>query len=155
VVRDGALCLIYGCDPTVILQYDFDSRQAREIGRHHPPLALEHLRGGSEALAVPDGWLCLVHEVTVLPGGRRVYLHRFMHLDKDLRISSPSDPFHFISRGIEFCAGLARKPATDRCYASFGVDDAGAFVATFSLAAALALCRPVDTLTVSAHCAPR
>jgi hypothetical protein len=87
VVRDGALCLIYGCDPTVILQYDFDSRQAREIGRHHPPLALDHLRGGSQALAVPDGWLCLVHEVTVLPGGRRVYLHRFMHLDKDLRIS--------------------------------------------------------------------
>ncbi len=155
LVRDGALCFVYGCDPTVILQYDFDTRQAREIGRHHPPLALDHLRGGSQALAVPGGWLCLVHEVTVLPGGRRVYLHRFVHLDKGLRISSLSEPFHFISRGIEFCAGLAHEPGTDRCHISFGVDNARAFVATFSLAAALALCHPVDTLTVSAHRAPR
>lgn len=155
LVRDGALYFVYGCDPTVILQYDFDTRQAREIGRHHPPLALDHLRGGSQALAVPGGWLCLVHEVTVLPGGRRVYLHRFVHLDEGLRISALSEPFHFISRGIEFCAGLVRKPGTDRCHISFGVDDARAFVATFSLAAALALCRPVDTLTVSAHRARR
>jgi hypothetical protein len=155
LVRDGDLRFVYGCDPTVILQYDFESRQAREIGRHSPPLALDHLRGGSQALAVPGGWLFLVHEVAVLPGGRRVYLHRFVHLDEELHISSLSEPFHFISQGIEFCAGLAHEAGTGRCHAGFGVDDARAFVATFPLSAALALCRPADAFEVSVHSAPR
>jgi hypothetical protein len=77
------------------------------------------LRGGSQAVRVPGGWLCIVHDVA-WPSSR-VYLHRFVLLSTDFEIISMTELFHFMHKGIEFCSGLAFDGK--QLVASFGVDD--------------------------------
>ena len=44
-----------------------------------------------------------------------------------------SQPFVFFDKQIEFCAGLARAPDTNKLILSFGVRDAEAWLATVSV----------------------
>jgi tetratricopeptide (TPR) repeat protein len=88
------------------------------------------LRGGSHAVKVPGGWLCIVHDVA-WPGGGRMYLHRFALLTEDLALVSLTDPFVFQTRSVEFCAGLAFDGK--RLVASFGVEDQHALLGIFDL----------------------
>ena len=92
------------------------------------------LRGGSQLIpAKGGGWIGLVHDVSHVP--HRVYLHSFILLDENMRISALSDPFHFEHRGIEFAAGLARDGTS--LVASYGVDDARARLAIFDESAVM------------------
>jgi glycosyltransferase involved in cell wall biosynthesis len=142
LVRGGELLFVYKTDPTVLLGYDPESRQARvrQVGR--PPLRLEALRGGSQAIRVPGGWLYVAHEVVFGEPPRRKYLHRFVLLDEGLRVAAVTDPFTFLGRDIELCAGLARDGESGRLVASFGVDDARACVALLDEKAVLARLGP-------------
>ncbi len=90
------------------------------------------LRGGSQGVRVDDGWIFVVHDVA-FPGSGRVYLHRFVQLDDDLKLVSMSDPFYFERLGIEFCAGLAL--VGDKLVASYSVNDGSARLGIFSLGA--------------------
>jgi glycosyltransferase involved in cell wall biosynthesis len=118
---------LYLCDPTIAIDASRD--RTVEVARHQPPVHLAHLRGGSQLVAHEGGWLCLTHEVSWRPG--RVYLHRFVWFDGELRVRRVSDPFYFVRLGIEFCAGLAHDPGTGEFVASFGVNDASAHLAHF------------------------
>ncbi len=89
------------------------------------------LRGGSQLIAVPGGYLCVVHDVSWPGNNTRVYLHRFVLLSDAYKIISMTDPFYFQKRGIEFCAGLAYDGR--KLVASFGVDDSSAHFGIFSL----------------------
>ncbi|MEX2716752.1 MAG: hypothetical protein Q6370_010665 [Candidatus Sigynarchaeota archaeon] len=105
-----------------------------------PPLTIDwqragSFRGGSQALAIPGGWLLIGHG-TADENGDRIYLHRFLQLSKDFEVVAASEAFYFKQRGIEFCAGLARDG--DRLIASFGVDDREAWLAFFSIDEVLA-----------------
>jgi hypothetical protein len=102
---------------------------------------LEHGRlcGGSQAIRVDDGWLCIVHDVA-WPGSGPIYLHRFVLLSDDFQLVGMSDPFFFERKGIEFCAGLAYD--AERLVASFGVEDAVVHFGIFSLAAVRSQLRP-------------
>jgi len=125
---------LYWCDPTIAIRCyspvggssDVGERTV-EIARHTAPARLVDFRGGSQLIRHGDGWLCLVHEVAWRP--ERVYLHRFVALTEDFRITAVSDLFYFSRVGIEFCAGLARDGK--KLVASFGVNDASAHLAFF------------------------
>jgi hypothetical protein len=93
-------------------------------------LSQGRLRGGSHAVKVPGGWLCVVHDVA-WPGGGRMYLHRFALLAEDMSLVSLTDPFVFQVRSVEFCAGLALDGK--RLVASYGVDDHHARLGIFDL----------------------
>lgn len=117
------------------------------IGNVEKQYPMGRLRGGSQVVKVPDGYLCLVHDVTFDGGNSRTYLHRFVLLDDKLSVTKMSPLFYFKKRGIEFCAGLAFDPAPTpfhvtqthgRLIASFGVDDCSAWFAEFDYANVIA-----------------
>jgi hypothetical protein len=93
-----------------------------QIGAHVPPgsdLLLDHLRGGA-VTALEDGLLAVTHEV-VESNECRIYLHRFVRLSADLRVTAVSYAWVFTHHGIEFCAGLATQG--DHLVLSYGVED--------------------------------
>jgi FkbM family methyltransferase len=96
------------------------------------------LRGGSQAVRIDGGWLCVVHDVA-FTDARRMYLHRFVFLDETYQLVSMTDLFYFEKLGIEFCAGLA--VMGDRLVASYSVNDASARLGIFSLARVRSLLR--------------
>jgi tetratricopeptide (TPR) repeat protein len=114
----GGQATVFDLDGTRI-----DHRNATSFGHGR-------LRGGSQLVRTPDGWLCLVHDVA-WPGSWRLYLHRFVLLSDDYKIISMTDPFFFERKGIEFCAGLAFDGA--KLVASYGVEDCKAHLGVFDL----------------------
>jgi hypothetical protein len=134
LVRDDEVFLIHSTLPTKIFAYndgEIDSQGLSDFD-------LGRLRGGSQAVQIPDGRLFVVHDVT-WRGQARTYLHRFVLMSEDFCVLKMSEPFYFIKHGIEFCAGLAYDGK--RLVASFGVDDREAHLGTFELDGVLAKLR--------------
>jgi hypothetical protein len=98
-----------------------------------PAAARSAARGGSQVIAVPGGWLSVVHHAHFVgPVGheRRHYRHRIIHYDTDWNIVAASREFFFRFVGIEFCAGIARH--RDGVVMSFGIEDRTAQLAMIS-----------------------
>ncbi|MPZ38302.1 MAG: hypothetical protein GEU95_09565 [Rhizobiales bacterium] len=123
-VSGNELRFIYSADPTCIVD-----EYGRTISETVPLPALQHLRGGSNAIAFDGGWLTLTHEVSHF-NRRPIYLHRFVWFNATMVVNSTSVPFYFIRLGIEFAAGLAWHPDGQRLIVSFGVNDADARIGT-------------------------
>jgi tetratricopeptide (TPR) repeat protein len=135
-VENGDLKILYLCAPTIVGHLDAKSNLVIESQVTGPPSALD-FRGGSQGIDFENGFLFLVHEVSI-QGPNRVYGHRFIHLTKSTQsrgesqwiITAMSRPFHLLHVGIEFVAGLARNGNT--LIASFGVRDEEAWLVEFS-----------------------
>jgi hypothetical protein len=142
-----------GISQSAQLVYALDSQEAKVLDLQVPPLAptwhnypgvatlFDHgrLRGGSQLIRTPDGFLCIVHDVSWTGDHARIYLHRFVLLSGDFKIISMTDPFYFEWKGIEFCAGLAYDGT--KLVASFGVEDREAHFGIFDLEAVRAQLR--------------
>jgi hypothetical protein len=108
------------------------------VAKHAPaPPIARHLRGSSQLLRVPEGWLAVVHESIDCKEGR-IYEHRIVLWDTDLRMLGITEPFRLSGkRGVEFCGGAAIRfgddPAGDRLFVSYGVDDSSCWVASISM----------------------
>ena len=113
---DGEFAWIYSLDPTAILSKKGPLRRC--------PLALDHIRGGA-AIAFGKGYLCVVHETIDEPEGR-IYLHRFVKLDKGFNVTAITPAWVFAGHGIEFCAGLAREKS--ELVLSYGIKDREAWI---------------------------
>jgi FkbM family methyltransferase len=111
------LRFIYSLDPTRIL-----SESGDVLLQERPSVAVENLRGGSQAIAFDGGWLMLVHEWQVLRT-RRHYFHRFVWLDENNQLRRLSRRFFFTRIASEFAAGLTCHVTSDRVVVSFGIDD--------------------------------
>ena len=138
-VRDGRLHLVYSCGPTVVYEYDLASGVLEVVARTTLRAVARELRGGSQGIRVPDGWLFAVHEAFDGPAGRS-YVQRLVLLDDDLRLSHLSPRFRFDGQPIEICHGLAL--AGERLIFSYGVGDHTARLAVCPLAEALAILEP-------------
>lgn len=119
--------LIYSIDPPTVLWFNTMSGTLTPAPRE-PGAMNTNLRGGSQIVPFDDGYLCLTHDVS-FSDHARTYLHRFVKLNDDFCIESMTEPFYFMRRGIEFCAGLATDG--DKLVASFSVDDSRALFAVF------------------------
>jgi predicted GH43/DUF377 family glycosyl hydrolase len=142
VVAGGDLLLIYSFAPTVILRYDPMTRAVEEVDRHAAPPAARSWRGGTQAIPFDGGYLTVAHETSYLDGPWRRYRHRWVLLDRSLRIVARSPQFSFLYRGVEFAAGLARDG--DRLLVSFGVNDREAYVASVDAGEVRAMLVPVQ-----------
>jgi tetratricopeptide (TPR) repeat protein len=131
-VRDGVLSFLYSVDPTVVRRFDLETGLSQEVSRATPHRALEHLRGGSQVIAIPDaGWLVVTHEVVILDDRRR-YLHRFVRLDNEFHVTHLSHAWRLRPHlGIEFVAGMALHNGT--IVLSAGLDDREACFVTIAL----------------------
>ncbi|HEU5433710.1 MAG TPA: glycosyltransferase [Thermomicrobiales bacterium] len=132
--------LLASASPTVVVRYDEVSERVEEMSRRPAPAIARHFRGSSQAVALDDGYLYIVHETVVDEASLRTYLHRWVRLDRHCRITHVSPQFFFLYRGTEFCAGLARRGG--ELVVSFGVRDREAYLATLPLAEALACLAP-------------
>ncbi|MBM4073592.1 MAG: tetratricopeptide repeat protein [Planctomycetes bacterium] len=141
MVASDELFLIYSSDPTIVLHYDFERRTARVVSNATPKPCLEFFRGSSQAIRIKDGWLYVTHEAKQIHEQIRSYQHRFVLMDEDFQLKGYSEPFYFLDKGIEFCAGLGYDAATRRFVASFGVNDCGAYLGFFDEEAVLSRIR--------------
>lgn len=111
-------------------------RQGKVMGSHgkllvdeQPRLNIDHFSGGSQLIAFDGGWIGVVHERDIRPGGtKRWYQHRFIWVDHEYRTQLISLPFVFHDKDIEFCAGLAR--VNDKFVLSYACNDHAAYLAT-------------------------
>jgi hypothetical protein len=141
-VTDEGLKLIYSVDPLVVLNVDKHRRVTPDTSTIAQVNG--HVRGGSQLIPYENSWLAVVHQTYKKPDvnasparkaawpkdERVVYVHRFALFDKNLTGVRLGEPFYFMHRGIEFCAGLAWHEG--KLVAAFGVRDAEAWLATFS-----------------------
>jgi tetratricopeptide (TPR) repeat protein len=122
IVHEGRLSFLYSMDPTVVLRFDQETGMCQETARSTPSLALDHMRGGSQVIAVPgQGWLAVTHEVVILDDRRR-YLHRFVRLDDGFRVTHVSNAWRIRPLlSVEFVAGMALYEG--KIILSAGLDD--------------------------------
>jgi tetratricopeptide (TPR) repeat protein/GR25 family glycosyltransferase involved in LPS biosynthesis len=139
-VADGALHVLYSCEPTVVFRCDPKSGTLERVARHQGPREAAAFRGGSQGIPTESGFLFVVHEAAHA-NGRREYLHRFVLLDRAHRLAAVSPHFRFAGPGTEFCAGLARRDAD--LLLTFGVGDRAAGLAVVAADEALASLEPV------------
>ncbi|HTA37145.1 MAG TPA: hypothetical protein VK761_10545, partial [Solirubrobacteraceae bacterium] len=137
-VHDGELHFLYSCSPTVVLRCDVRSGAIEQVAESEAPDA-DGFRGGSQGVRVEDGHLFVIHE-TVREARVLRYLHRFVLLDEQLRLTALTPRFTFTGDSVEFCAGMAARG--DDLVLSFGVSDAAAGLAVLPRQAALELLQP-------------
>ena len=133
LVRGQELLVVYSWDPLRIFRCDVATGRLDEAACSRPARRFDHLRGGTQAVRVPGGFLACTHEVSLDPALGRTYLHRFVLVDDALSLAAASEPFFLADRGIEFAAGLLAGEDRDDLLLSYGVRDANAFVARLSL----------------------
>lgn len=139
------LLFVYSCDPTVVLEVveiEPDQYQLKNYRVDPSPIfALSELRGSSQCVLIHEEaeqvrYLLIGHEA-FSNGGIRDYLHRFVELDAEFRITRVSDLFHFVQSGIEFCAGMTLLPQGQvkepELLISFGVADKEAWISHVKL----------------------
>jgi hypothetical protein len=109
---------IYSVNPLCLINIK-EGEAWEEYSRPYDP-KIPAYRGSSQVIRYCDGMLCIVHRVISVKW-RRIYLHRFIFYRQDWQINAMSPEFFIEKRGLEFCAGLARRG--DRYAISYGVDD--------------------------------
>ncbi len=129
VVRDGRLGVVYSCGPeTVVLDVDVATASVSVVARHRSHPLLAPWRGGSAL--VPDeregGHLAVVHDV-IWVSDMRIYRHRLVRFDEDVRPVEATPWWTFEGEDIEFAAGLAWRGRD--LVISYGVRDATAALA--------------------------
>jgi predicted GH43/DUF377 family glycosyl hydrolase len=117
---NGAFAWIYSLDPTAVLPGPL----------HGCPFALDHVRGGA-ATEFEDGYLCVTHEVVDDEPESRIYLHRFVRLDREFHVLEVTPTWVFAHHGIEFCAGIAVEGT--HLVLSYGLRDKEAWVARVNI----------------------
>lgn len=144
---DGELRFVYSCFPTTILRVDqVRGSVTPEVIQPASPIA-RHFSGGTQAIPLDGGHLCLIHEGIDFDDGSRIYLHRFVWFDAAWRLARLSPPFALRQQGIEFAAGLAR--LGERLAISYGLWDREARLAFVSLAGVRELLAPpLDSASV-------
>jgi hypothetical protein len=136
LVDGDRLRFVYSLHPLVVLEWDPQDAVMHEVVRDAGVTALEGLRGGSQAIRLDEGWLLIGHSVHGAQG-RRLYRHRFVLLDDELRPCSWSGLFSFERYGVELCAGLTQRG--DDLLISYGVEDRAARLMAVSCSAVLGL----------------
>jgi glycosyltransferase involved in cell wall biosynthesis/predicted GH43/DUF377 family glycosyl hydrolase len=138
-VRDGALHFLYSCSPTIVLRCDVRSGELTSVAERELPAAAG-FRGGSQGVAVDGGHLFVIHQTEHDERALR-YVHRFVLLDRELRLAAATPRFTFAADRVEFCAGMALRGG--ELVLSFGVSDAAAGLAVLALEDVLALLEPL------------
>jgi hypothetical protein len=141
-VHTDELHFVYSCGPLIVFRYDQRTRGVTWAALSESPELTTPFRGGSQGLAVEDGYLFVVHETTYYEAEVRSYLHRFVRIGFDLRLNAVSRSFTLTGEMREFCAGAAIHGS--ELVLSLGVRHTEAWLAVVPLASALDLLEPVS-----------
>lgn len=126
-IKNQELQMIYSSDPFTVFRPSLESGNCEKVLEYVPRYDFSRFRGSAAPIAFDDGYLMMVHEVSFLGDGSRVYLHRFVYLDLNLEIKKISLPFTFTHQGIEFCCGMTLSHERDSLVMTIGIEDNQAF----------------------------
>lgn len=131
--HEGKLLIIYQYSPLTILEVDTERGEYTTRSKMLcQPLTLGGFRGGSAPAPYKDGYLFAVHEVLPDYSATRHYIHRFIRLSRDLKITHISEPKHI--RGvepIEYVSGMVIRDEV--AYITWGEMDGKAYLTTVSV----------------------
>ena len=141
--KKESLSFLYSIEPTIVRAFDPATGSTTETHRNAPKYALDHLRGGPQVIAIPkQGWLAVTHEVVVLDDRRR-YLHRFLRLDNEFKLTHLSHAWQLRDHlGIEFVAGMVVH--AKKLILSVGLEDREACFVVLDLEDALRLASEIQ-----------
>lgn len=143
-VKDGAFQVIYSYDPFVIYEPDLFSGECKLKSKREFSSDFSRFRGSAAPIEWEDGYLMLVHEVSFLDDGSRVYLHRFMELGSNFEVQKVSRPFTFKHNGVEYCCSMTVDHAKKELVLPIGIEDNEAFLCFLSLDYVRSLLLPVN-----------
>ena len=148
-IWNGELMFVYAFCPMTLLRW-YGARLLPAGLRAYlgPPIALD-FRGGSQLVQIDTGYLTVVHASADFDDGSRVYVHRFVSLDQEFRITGVSPQFVFQQQGIEFAAGLAIDG--ESVIISFGAADMESWLVRVPLTAVHRLLAPPREMTPTAQ----
>ena len=141
-VKNGVLHAIYSYDPFIIYKIDPLKKTCEQIQCEEQQYNFSNFRGSASPIPFDDGYLLLIHQISLSSEGR-VYLHKFLYLNKDFKITHASRPFIYQHHGIEFCCGMTIDHLGSNLIMSIGVDDAQAFLAFVDLQTVRSLLKPL------------
>jgi hypothetical protein len=142
-VAGDRLRFIRGCDPISVAD-----EQAKVILDATPPIALDHLCGGSQAIAFDGGWLALMREATERHE-KRYHFHRFVWFDNTTLLKRVMSPFFLHNGGIEAPAGLAWHNDIRCIIVSYHAGEGEAWIATVNSEDVRCILDDVDRLPTS------
>jgi len=122
-VKDGQLHLVYSYDPFLVYRPNLHTGSCETAISYRPGHEMSQFRGSASPLPFDGGYLLMIHEVVFMPDFTRCYLHRFLHLDQDLKIKSLTKPFLFDHAGVEFCCGMTPSHSGEELVMAIGLED--------------------------------
>lgn len=135
-VKDDQFHVIYSYEPLVIYKPNVekgfhDIGHSEVLVRHSSKYDFSRFSGSAPPIEFDDGYLILVHEIAY--EDQRIYMERFVYLDRDLNIKKASKPFIFLHKGIEYCCGIAIDHEEKNLVMSIGIEDREAYLCTVDL----------------------
>lgn len=145
-IKDNEFFTIYSYDPYIILKPKIDLEKNQMTHRvvwrkEESKLDFSRFSGSAAPIPFDDGYLMMVHE-TVYEDSR-VYLHRFLYLDKDFNFKKLSKPFIFLHKGIEYCCEIAIDHSEKNLIMPIGIEDREAYLCTIDLNTVRVLLEPL------------
>lgn len=125
IYYNGSIHFIYSSDPLIILRPNLETGECAVVVNKTPRHRMGNFRGSSQVIHFWEGYLYVVHEVSHRDN-RRYYHHRFVCMNSDLEIIKISEPFYFIEKTIEYCAGMCQ--VGNELYVTIGFEDKKAYL---------------------------
>lgn len=151
-IKNNEFYVIYSYDPFIIYKPILDFNMGIGLVNPHtickntiPQHDFSHFSGSAGPIPFKDGKLVLVHE-TVYTNDQRIYMHRFVYLDKDFNIEKVSKPFIFLHKGIEYCCGMTLDHSEKNLVLSIGIEDREAYLCTVDLETVIAMLEPLPKI---------
>jgi tetratricopeptide (TPR) repeat protein len=131
-VKDNAIHIVYSTHPFILYKPNIETGENETVLRYEPTHDLTHLWGSAAPLPFDEGYLMLNHENVQTENGR-IYLHRFVFLDKDFKVKKLSLPFTYMHAGVEYCPGMTIDHAGKNLIMTIGNEDREAYIVTVDL----------------------
>jgi predicted GH43/DUF377 family glycosyl hydrolase len=127
-IYEGDLHMIYSYDPFIIYKPNKETGDCPVVFHYEPTHDFSSFRGSAGPIEFDEGYLILVHEVVHQPTYERVYLHRFLYLDKHFMVKRISRPFTFLHQGVEYCCSMTADHTGNGLIIPIGVEDREAYL---------------------------
>ena len=131
-IKEGNLHLIYSYDPFLVYSPNLQTGACTTQLSYMPSHDFSHFRGSAAPISFDGGYLLLVHEVVLQTDYSRCYLHRFLFLNRDFRVTKISKPFYFDHLGVEYCCSMTLDHSGKKLLAAVGLEDTEACVYFFN-----------------------
>ena len=135
--------VIYQYDPFMIYTPDPETGDSKCSYSYQPKNDFSSFRGSAGPISLDNGYLILVHEVAFLLDGQRVYMHRFLFLNRDWVVERISKPFIFKHTGVEYCCSMSFDHSGEKIILPIGIEDKEAFFCSVGISTIRAMLYPL------------